>query len=72
LGLCGVRWICGLDVDVDDGVGKEVKTKMGGGKWRESVTNPIPIAGGKKKGGVEYKCCNQLGWFDDFSFFLYL
>ena len=37
----------------------------------ESVTNPIPIVGGKmKKRGVEYKCesCNKVGCFDFFSF----
>ena len=38
----------------------------------ESVTNPIPIVGGKmKKRGVEYKCesCNKVGWFDFFKIY---
>jgi len=42
-------------------------------KGEESVTNPIPIVGGKmKKRGVEYKCesCNKVGWFDSLFFFL--
>jgi len=38
----------------------------GGGKSGESMSNPIPIVGGKmKKRGVEYECesCNKKGWF---------
>jgi len=35
----------------------------GGGKSGESMSNPIPIVGGKR--GVEYECesCNKKGWF---------
>ena len=45
-----------------------------GGKVGESVTNPIPIVGGKtQKREVEYKCesCNKVGWFDSFLFCLF-
>ena len=53
--------------------GKESKDRDagGGGKGGESVTNPIPIVGGKtKKRGVEYKCesCNKVGFYIRFGF----
>ena len=50
----------------------EEERDAGDEKGGESVTNPIPIVGGKmKKRGVEYKCesCNKVSWFDFFFSF---
>ena len=49
----------------------ETEVRVAGKVERESVSNPIPIIGGKmKKRGDEYECltCNKVGWFDFFSF----
>ena len=44
---------------------KRVMTEMRGGKGREGVSHPIPIAEGKMKKRVKYncECCNKVGWF---------
>ena len=53
-------------------VGMEEERDGSDEKGRQSVTNPIPIVGGKmKKGGVEYRCesCNKVGCFSSVFFF---
>jgi len=51
--------------------GMEEERDGGDVKGEESVSNPIPIVGGKmKKRGVEYKCesCNKVGLFSSVFF----